>query len=93
MYHNTQVRRRMKMDIFTYQLLVAFALTCLRECHVAAADVTEGRQIDYGVIIDAGSSGSRVRVYKWPRKTSRYDVTKVLLSYHSASAWGSIVAR
>ena len=32
---------------------------------------------EFGVVIDAGSSGSRVRVYRWPRRSHDHDIPDV----------------
>ena len=33
--------------------------------------------IEYGVVVDAGSTSSKARVYSWPKQTDRYTVPKI----------------
>ena len=45
--------------------------------HATGAD----QQQEYGVVVDAGSSGSRIRVYGWPQRESRLSVPAVAEVY------------
>ena len=33
--------------------------------------------LEYGVVVDAGSSGSRARVYEWPKRTDQNTVPNI----------------
>ena len=37
----------------------------------------EKPSIEYGVVVDAGSSGSRARVYSWSKQMDRYTVPEI----------------
>jgi len=42
---------------------------CLRAARRRRSTAAAGSSAEYAVVIDAGSSGSRVRVYRWPTPT------------------------
>lgn len=78
---NTDHATRINQFSLVFQVMDMHVLLCLSTAviMVVAENTYQNRPLRYGVLLDAGSSGTKIKVYRWPQRRSSKEIADINL--------------